>query len=394
MTIDPEGNRYEENMKLIGQFNDSFSPIADGVCNVVRNYAYWLQKKYGECYVVTPEYPGYVDNERYSVLRYRSMPVPMRKPYRAGMAFSDIAFLKKIKGLKFDIIHAHSPFSSGRLGLRLARRLDIPIVATFHSKYYDDFKNALKSASAAKIFLRSIIEFYNRVDCVWTVSGSAVDTIREYGYKGCIDIVGNGTDILCDNYPDRNNRCEDMVRFLYVGQQVWHKNLKVMILALKKLKNSGLHFVMTMVGEGCNEQSVKKLVQRLDMDEDFIFTGRINDREEIKKLYLNTDLFLFPSEYDMFSLVVREAAALGCPSVVITGSCAAEGIEEGYNGYLSENDASAFASCIQKALSDTRLLNAAGRNARDTLYRPWESVVDEVAIRYSDIIESKKRYIH
>ncbi len=381
-------------MKLIGQFNDSFSPIADGVSSVVRNYAYWLQEKYGECYVVTPNFPGYVDNESFNVLRYNSLPIPMRKPYRAGMAFSDIAFLKKISGLRFDIIHAHSPFSSGRLGLRIARRLDIPIVTTFHSKYYDDFKSALKSAHAAKMLLKSIMEFYNRVDRVWTVSGTAVDTIREYGYKGCIDIVGNGTDIVCDGCPDRNDGLKDKIRFLYVGQQVWHKNLKIMIFALKKLKDSGLQFHMTMVGEGCNQQSVKKLVQRLEMDKDFIFTGRINDRGKLKTIYMQTDLNLFPSEYDTFSLVVREAAALGCPSLVITRSCAAEGIEDGYNGYLSENDVSAFASCIQKAAADAQLLKTAGRNARDTLYRPWESVIDEVAIRYSDIIESKKHYIH
>lgn len=380
--------------QVIGQFNDSFAPITDGVCNVVRNYAYWLQKKYGDCYVVTPNVPGYVDNEDFSVLRYRSLPLPLRKPYRAGIAFSDIAFLRKLKGITFDIIHAHSPFSSGRLGLRLAHRLNIPIVATFHSKYYDDFKSALKSAPAAKIVLKYIVDFYNRVDCVWTVSGTAVDTIREYGYKGCVEVVGNGTDFVYEDRTERVYGREGKVRFLYVGQQVWHKNLKLMVFALKKLKDSGLSFSMTMVGEGINQQSIKKLVQRLDMGEDFTFTGRINDREQLKTIYLQTDLNLLPSVYDTFSLVVREAAALGCPSLVITDSCASEGIEDGYNGYLSENDISSFASCIQKALSDMQLLKTAGQNARNTLYRSWENVVDEVAIRYSDIISSKRRYIH
>jgi 1,2-diacylglycerol 3-alpha-glucosyltransferase len=379
--------------KVIGQFNDSFAPIADGVCNVVRNYAYWLQKKYGDCYVVTPEFPGYVDNEDFSVLRYHSVPVPLRNPYRAGMAFSDITFLKEIYGIKFDIIHAHSPFSSGRLGLRLARRLNVPIVATFHSKYYDDFKSALKSVPAAKMVIRNIVEFYNKVDCVWTVSNTAVDTIREYGYKGCIDVVGNGSDIVCEAFPDRTYGCEDKIRFLYVGQHIWHKNLKIMIFALKKLKDSGLRFNMTMVGEGVNQQGVKKLIQRLGMSEDFKFTGRINDRERLKAIYLQADLNLFPSVYDTFSLVVREAAALGCPSLVIAGSCAAEGIEDGCNGFISQNDADSFASNIQKAVSDTELLKAAGRSARNTLYRSWESVVDEVAQKYCDIIESKKRNI-
>lgn len=63
----------EKNL-ITGQFNDSFTPVMDGVTNVVKNYAYWLDKKYGESYVATPAYPGYIDrrNSRCSVIiRYR-----------------------------------------------------------------------------------------------------------------------------------------------------------------------------------------------------------------------------------------------------------------------------------------------------------------------------------
>jgi 1,2-diacylglycerol 3-alpha-glucosyltransferase len=381
---------------VIGQFNDSFLPITDGVGNVVRNYAYWLQKQYGDCCVVTPGFPGYTDTEAFEVLRYRSMPLPLRYPYRAGLALLDRPFRKKLGDMKFDLIHAHSPFSSGHLGLAIARRQNIPIIATFHSKYYDDFKEAVKSTAAARLMLKYVMAFFNKVDCVWTVSESTVRTMREYGFGGEVAVVGNGIDLEEEGGGARRDDCsDDGIRLLYVGQHVWHKNLKLLILALKTLRDSGFRFKMTMVGEGSAQQAIKRFVQRLGLAEDFAFTGKITNRQEIASFYANADLNLLPSVYDTFSLVVREAAALGCPSLVIKDSCAAEGIEDGYNGFLSESDAGMFASCIQKAAADIMLLKAAGSNAKATLYRTWKDVVDEVAQRYADIINGhKKRLIH
>lgn len=381
---------------VIGQFNDSFAPITDGVGNVVKNYAYWLkEKQYGDCYVITPGFPGYTDDEQFEVLRYRSLPMPLRYPYRAGVALFDLPFKKKLKDIRFDLIHAHSPFSSGRLGLRIARTQNIPIIATFHSKYYDDFKDAVKSAAAARLLLRYVMAFFNNVDCVWTVSESTVKTMREYGYNGAVEVVGNGIDLAGEDGMYKQAFCGGCVRLLYVGQQVWHKNLRLLILALKLLKDSGFTFKMTMVGEGGAQQAIKRFVQRMGLGGDFVFTGKITSRDEIKSVYAAADLNLLPSVYDTFSLVVREAAALGCPSLVVKGSCAAEGIEDGYNGFLSDNDVRAFAACIKKAASDVKLLRAAGGNAKQTLYRSWEDVVDEVALRYADVMNShKRRLVH
>jgi len=113
---------------VTGEFNDSFPPIMDGVANVVKNYAYWLNKKYGSCYVITPAFPNYQDNEEFPVLRYYSVPLPTRHPYRCGIAGLDRTFLKRVREIPFDIVHAHSPFSAGGIGLDIARRRNIPIV--------------------------------------------------------------------------------------------------------------------------------------------------------------------------------------------------------------------------------------------------------------------------
>ena len=154
------------NKLITGQFNDSFIPVMDGVTNVVKNYAYWLDKKYGESYVATPAYPGYVDREEFPVLRYYSIPLKMREPYRIGLDLLDINFRTTIKNIPFDIVHAHCPFTSGVIALQIARKKNIPIVATFHSKFYDDFKQVLKIDAFAKLCTRMVIDFFNRTDQV------------------------------------------------------------------------------------------------------------------------------------------------------------------------------------------------------------------------------------
>src|SRR5690606_8027645 len=103
----------------------------------------------------------------------------------------------------------------------------------FHSKYYDDLLESLKFEGAARIGVSVIVDFYNQADFVWTVNNATAGTLREYGYKGHIEVVNNGTEF--ETARDRNqegrqvnerlNLKPDELVFLYVGQLVWQKNL-------------------------------------------------------------------------------------------------------------------------------------------------------------------------
>jgi 1,2-diacylglycerol 3-alpha-glucosyltransferase len=192
-------------LKIItGEFNDSFPPILDGVANVVKNYAYWLNKKYGKSYVITPAFPNYKDNEEFSVLRYFSVPLPARPPYRYGFAGLDASFLRQVHTIPFDIVHTHSPFSAGNIALMVARKRNIPIIATFHSKFYDDFKTVLKSDFLTKVVLKRIIHYFNSVDYVWTVNKDTKKTLYSYGYHRPVKVIHNGTDFTMPEDPEKD----------------------------------------------------------------------------------------------------------------------------------------------------------------------------------------------
>jgi len=388
-----------ENKIIAGQFNDAFVPIMDGVTNVVKNYAYWLDKKYGECYVATPAYPGYVDREEFPVLRYYSIPIKNREPYRFGLDLLDINFRSTIKTIPFDIVHAHSPFTSGAIAWQLAKKNNIPFVATFHSKFYDDFKQVLKIDAFAKICTRIVIESFTKVDQVWTVSKGAADTLREYGYKGKVEIVPNGSDFVMPDNMDElvvqteeklNLKSEDLV-FLFVGQHVWHKNLRLIVDALQRVARQNIPYKMFFVGDGYAQDELLHYVREQGLSDRITLLGKVLDRDYLRSLFARADLFLFPSVYDNAPIVVQEAAAVGTPSLVIAGSNAAEGIIDNVNGFFSDNDSISYANRIIQIVQDREVLKSVGEKARVTVYRNWESIVDEVHGRYLEIIRGYKR---
>lgn len=382
-------------MKLVvGQFNDSFQPVMDGVANVTKNYAYWLNKKHGKSYVITPSFPDYRDNEEFQVFRYFSVPVPTRPPYRLGIPQLDFTIKKNILDIPFDIIHAHSPFSSGKLALNIARKRGVPIVATFHSKFYDDFKEVVKLDSVAKFGVKLVINFFNSVDYVWTVNDSSVLTLREYGFKGKIRVVNNGTDFSnndnieklkeqADNYLKTRS---DELTFLFVGQHIWQKNLRMLIQSLYHLQQQGIEFKMIFVGSGFAEEEMQNLVNELHLDHYVKFLGLITDRELLKSIFSRANLFLFPSLYDTGGIVVQEAAAVGCPSIAIANSNVAEQITDNYNGFLSQDDPKIFASKIAESIADLDKLSQIGQNAQKSICKSWETIVDEVKEHYLEII--------
>ena len=168
----------------------------DGVAVCMENYALWMQQKVGGVCVITPNVPE-ADYSRYDfkVYDYVSVPVPKRAPYVTGIAEIDPTWLAKVATTRFKIVHAHCPFATGQAARRIARLQGIPLVATFHSKYRDDFARVLPKL-AVDIAIDAIVDFYERADLVWVPQASTVEVLREYGYKGHVEVMDNGSDLV------------------------------------------------------------------------------------------------------------------------------------------------------------------------------------------------------
>jgi glycosyltransferase involved in cell wall biosynthesis len=383
--------------KIIGIFNDSFPPIMDGVSLATQNYAYWLNQKKQSVCVVTPKSPNYSDNEPYPIYRYTSIPIFGRKPYRFGFPDIDHSFKKNLEKISFSLVHAHCPFSSGRLALDIAKKQKIPIVATFHSKYRDDFEHSVHNKYIAKQMTNEIIRFFEKADEVWIPQASVEETIREYGFKGHVEQVENGNDFATNEpiEPIKKSArkalqiADNEFMLLFVGQHIWEKNIRLIVESLALIND--LPFKMFFVGTGYATSDLKDLVEKLGLSSRVKFVGLIIEREQLKQFYAAADLFLFPSTYDTWSLVIREAAALQTPSILIKDSIAANVITDNWNGFLTENSTESFALKLRELFHEPELIKKVGLNASTSITRSWESVLEEVLERYQKLMLRKCR---
>jgi 1,2-diacylglycerol 3-alpha-glucosyltransferase len=173
---------------------------------------------------------------------------------------------------------------------------------------------------------------------------------------------------------------------LFVGQHRWEKNVRLIIDSLKLLKSEGKSFKMVFVGEGYAAIEMKKLVRTYNIQDQVVFLGVITDRRELQNVYAASDLLVFPSIYDNSPLVLQEAAAFDVPSVVVRNSSSAEGILDGVNGFLVENEVASLASRISELMKHPNAIRKAGEGARKSIYHPWENIVDNVYQRYAELI--------
>ena len=321
-------------MLRIAEFTDTFLPVVDGVGRVVHAYAQELSALGHQVSVVAPlSDTGFRGGFPYELIEYMAYKVPTARQYKAGSAYADAHYRRRIAMVKPDIIHAHGPFSAGREALRLARRRGLPLVASFHSKYYDDFYKALKSDSIARIVLKNIVSFYQRCDEVWAVSESTAQVLRGYGYEGEIQVMPNGVtlreasqeelDLLEARY-----RFQELPVLLFVGQMNWKKNILRVLEAAGLLSLRGMAFRLVFAGQGPDEDAIREKARELSIGDKCLFLGHITDAGMLDALYHRAQIFTFPR-----CTTTRpwccEAAVMGTPAVLVRHSDAAEIVRTG-----------------------------------------------------------------
>ncbi len=380
-------------MRII-QFSDSFIPIMDGVGNVVYRYAVNFGKKGHESYVVAPQTnTGYRGNYPFEMIDYVGVPLWKMNSYTVGTPKMDSHFKKRLQMIEADIVHVHSPFMAGQAGMSYAKKRNIPVIGTFHSKYYDDFLQVTGIELLAEAGVKIVVDFYEKCDEVWAVSESSAQTLKDYGYEGSVRVMPNGTDTK-EILPEKVIEIKEKLGIgtesilLFVGQMNWKKNIETTLRAFAML-NGDLKLVLA--GRGPHEAEIKALAEKLGISDRVIMPGHITDSDLLNALYSSAQLFLFPSIYDNGPLVVREAAAAGTPSVVVRGSSAAECVKDGVNGLLCENDPANLAMVVQKALLDEKELEAMGKRAKMTIPIPWSSIAEDVLWEYKRVIERTKQ---
>ncbi|MBP1574219.1 MAG: glycosyltransferase [Oscillospiraceae bacterium] len=376
--------------------NDSFPPLIDGVANTVMNYAKVINEKHGKAAVAVPFYPNTDDTVfPYKVIRYPSLNTERFIDYRAGYPFS-YETLEQVKAENINIIHTHCPFASTFLARTLREPLDAPIIFTYHTKFDVDIERAVGDGYLKEKVIKQIVKNIEACDEVWVVSEGAGENLKSLGYKGDYVVMPNGVDIPKGKVsPEEIEKAtagydlpEGIPVFLFVGRMAWYKGLDIILESLVKVKESGNDFRMVFIGGGMDKEEVEKYSEELGLSENCIFTGPIHDRNVIRAWYSRANLFLFPSVYDTNGLVVREAAACGLGSILIKGSCAAEGIVDGETGFLCDKSSASISEKIIELCHNPEKMKKVGENAMEKIYISWEDSVQKATERYKIVLEN------
>ena len=389
------------NKKLnIGLFVDAFLPYIDGVVMVVDNYAKHLNNL-GTVYVVcpAPTDKNYKHDKPYRILNCKSLNIPIVN-VNYSRPKKDKEFLKKLDALDLDIIHVHTPFAMGALGVKTAQRKGIPLIATLHSQYKKDFKRFARLDFIVDKLLKRVMKVFNACDEVWTFNSACESTLYEYGYKGKCRLIPNATDMT--PVPDIGEQIEKADAeyglagvenvFIFVGRLYKAKNNSFSLKALARLKERGFtNFKFLIVGAGENERKLRKLIKKLNLGGNVVFTGLVKDRAKLGGLLARSDLFLFPSLYDMSSLVQIEAACYKTPVLFLEGANTASAVIDGVNGFVGPNDLQAFANKIADVMKNRQKLKDAGERANKDLYITWDKLAEKIYGRYTELIYEKKK---
>lgn len=376
---------------------ESFPPTIDGISSVAKCYADIINDGLGKATVVVPEIPNDEDYKyTYDIYRYKSL-FTFGEGYPVGWPFNP-KYANDIINMNFDILHSHCPIATSYFFRRINRIKRIPQVLTYHTKYEYDFEARIPTPLIKRRAYGMLLNNIKCADEVWVTSKGTCDSLRKVGYEGDFVVMPNGCDLPKAYCTEAEH---DMIRrkhqippnipvLIFVGRMMWYKNIKLILDALKQLKECGRDFRMILIGMGPDENAIKKYAKKILIDDKTIFTGQLYDRSELQIYYSLADLLVFPSVFDTNGLVVREAAASGTPALVVHDSCAAEGITDCETGFLCLESSRSIARVIDEILDNKDLLNRVGENARNNIYISWQEAIENAYNRYQIVIDKFK----
>lgn len=368
----------------IAMFSDSALPILNGVSISVDALVTELRNQGHSVHLYAPRCRGHRDSDP-NTFRFRAIGTPWAPQY--PLAYPP--FYRKLiefRRHRYDIVHTHTPFVMGLVGLRWAESHELPIVSTYHT-LYDRYAHYLSLTPRRYVRFRIAKHtnfYYNKVDHVITPSEASHKWLRRHSVSAPITVVPTG--IRGRGFLNRSEvRQElgiapDQKVMLYVGRLAKEKNLPVLLDMAEAVMERDPLVRLLLVGDGPFRSECTSLVRRAGIGDRVRFIGFL-PRSEVDRYYTAADLFVFSSISETQGLVVQEAMSHEVPAIAVAGGGASASIRNGYNGFVVKNDASIFARQVLEVLNDEqlylRLSEGAGRSVRHLgLARMAEQVLE------------------
>ncbi len=382
----------------IGIFTDSFRPYKSGVVKSIESFSNQLTSMGHDVYVFGPDYPNCEKEE--GVFRFISIPAPTQPDFTIGIPISATVG-KTIKELGIEIIHLQSPFLMGRMGLKFAKRYDIPVVFTYHTMY-DQYVHYLPFAkNLSKVLMqRWSKDFCNQCDLVITPTEIVQEHVKNTGVN--VPVINLPTGIDIDEFEDTDPTWlrknfdfkDDETILLHIGRLGKEKNVPFLLKAFKEILTHKPEGRLVIVGGGPELSNLQDMAEGLEISRYVTFTGII-PREQLINAYAGADIFIFASLTETQGLVLCEAKAAGLPVVAVKALGASEMVRDGEDGFLTPYSMDQFKEKIILLMEDKELRKAmkkkAGKNAFEM---SSNNQAKKLLDAYGSLLKRKSRHLY
>jgi glycosyltransferase involved in cell wall biosynthesis len=311
----------------------------------------------------------------------------------------DLGFLRHlpeitrtVKAFKPDVIHITGPSELGMIGAYLAARLNIPLVASWHtniheyaakrSSWFLRFLPVGHSTTAAMhikhVTLAAAARFYQFARVLFAPNPELCRLLERKTGRRCL-LMPRGVDTVLFSPSHRRRDAADTDFVLgFVGRLSIEKNVMLLKQVGEQLRAAGIaNFRFLIIGHGAEEAWLRENLPNAELPG--VLRGA-----ELSRAYANMDLFVFPSHTDTFGNVVLEALASGVPAIVTPDGGPRHIVRDGVTGLIAEDGN--FAAAVASVLRDPARHSAMREAARQyALGASWDAVFEGVYEAYRSV---------
>jgi glycosyltransferase involved in cell wall biosynthesis len=297
----------------VGLFTEIYRPVVNGVVASVETLAQGLQLAGHEVFCFAPKMAGATGSES-RIVRIPSLPLPAT-PYRLTLPLISRREVKSVIE-RLSVVHVHSPFITGWMGMRYARRYGMPLIYTYHTQleayaHYVPFEANATRFAASQLTRR----FANLADAVIAPTPAMAARLRELGVTVRVETVPSGIDVA---RFAAGRRSEELRRqagarngsrlFLYVGRLAKEKNIEILFEALARAGDP--EACLAVAGDGPLREELGRRAKSLRLENRIRFLGLV-EQARLPDLYASADAFVMPSITETQGIVQAEALAAG-----------------------------------------------------------------------------------
>lgn len=357
--------------------SEVFTPIINGVVTSITTLKKSLEARGHKVKVLTL---GNVKTSSHSSDVYRVQSLSLENIY-PGVRFTfslDDKILTDILSWKPDIIHSQTEFSSFWIAHKLAKKINIPLIHTYHTIYedYTHYFSPIKAwgKKGASIFSRMVL---SHTDAVIVPTRKVFNMLDQYGIKQPFHIVQTG--IKLDSYRLSFSNIEKIVLrnkygipkentlLIAVGRTAKEKNLTECLEYVARLRNSSISLMI--VGSGPFLPTLKKQAKEFEIADQVIFVGMISPNK-FPLYYKLGDIFVSASSSEAQGLTTIEALASGTPLICRKDQSLENVLINGFNGY-EYKDFAQFKKAVHTLTKNKDLYFTLSENAKAFAYKKY-----------------------